>query len=551
MAITAVTGFTESFTDIHPFYRGTYFRVVSRSATETGNGTSEIAYANVQRRLSQLTDFSFPYRFGGRFYLGEKIPDTVDRTAVGSGDGSGSAQFSLIAKRTATGSGVGSSSVSILKKVRRTANDAAIPFRTNLVPNPSFESGASDWLALNSATIAQSNAQAWVGSYSLSVTTSTTFFSGISTDYIPATAGVRYTVSWYARSATGSVGSMRPALLAFNSSNTQLTSGISFSRTFTTTWTRFSMSLTAPANTASLKFRLDNTQNVGNLVFYVDGVLLEAADSAGTYIEGTVGANAPTGSSSTSELVIASRTATGSGTGTSTTEASFYSIVSVTATGSGVGSGVGYALNIRTAVGDGLGSSVADGLRIVPRTADSTGSGSSSSAENLFTPRTATGSGAGTSDATELHIAPRTGTGSGAGTSSTVSVFIAFRTATGSGTGTAVVVAARFWQRQATGSGQATGLADWVKSHIFRVPYTETYPAGYFGGGDSANRLRRYDRSNIRTLNLYKLNDGTYTTIEQRDLGQVVKLWHGGRDHFLNDAEVVELTEAGFGASIT
>jgi hypothetical protein len=105
--------------------------------------------------------------------------------------------------------------------------------------------------------------------------------------------------------------------------------------------------------------------------------------------------------------------------------------------------------------------------------------------------------------------------------------------------------------RDATGSGTGTSSADWVKSRIFRVPFTHTYPGGYFGDGDAANRLQRYNRTNVRVRNLYELTDGSYTTVDQRNQGQVVKLWLGGHDHYLTDAEVVELTAAGFGASIT
>jgi hypothetical protein len=90
-----------------------------------------------------------------------------------------------------------------------------------------------------------------------------------------------------------------------------------------------------------------------------------------------------------------------------------------------------------------------------------------------------------------------------------------------------------------------------VKSHIFRVPYTITYSQGTFRGEGTANRLQSYNRSGVRALNLYHLTDDSYTTVEQRDMGQVLKLWHGGHDHFLTDAEVTELTSAGFGASIT
>jgi hypothetical protein len=132
-----------------------------------------------------------------------------------------------------------------------------------------------------------------------------------------------------------------------------------------------------------------------------------------------------------------------------------------------------------------------------------------------------------------------------------VDLVVNIRTATGSGTGTSVTLGGILYSRSATGSGTGSQTADWVKSHIFRVPYTYNYPGGYFGGGDAANRLGRYNRSGVRARNLYELTNGEYTIVDQRDLGQVVKLWYGGRDYFLNDAEVAELTAAGFGDSIT
>ncbi len=106
--------------------------------------------------------------------------------------------------------------------------------------------------------------------------------------------------------------------------------------------------------------------------------------------------------------------------------------------------------------------------------------------------------------------------------------------------------------RTADGSGVGDYIpSEWVKSHIFRVPYTDNYPGGYFGGGNAANRLQRYNRTNVRVRNLYKLTNGNYTTVDQRDTGQVEKLWLGAHDHFLSDSEVAELTAAGFGDSIT
>ena len=139
MAQTAVTGYAEPFVDTHPFYRGTYFRVVTRTATGAGNGTSSVAHGASQTRLGQLTDFSFPYLTGGRFYLGVRAVITViatasglgtasslanilrQRQATGSGTGTGTATRIAVAVRTATGSGVGTMDSTGLHIAPRTA----------------------------------------------------------------------------------------------------------------------------------------------------------------------------------------------------------------------------------------------------------------------------------------------------------------------------------------------------------------------------------------------------------------------------------------------
>jgi hypothetical protein len=321
MAITAVTGFTESFRDTHPFYRGTYFKVVARSATGSGNGSASVAHGAVQLRLSQLTDFSFPYRFGGRFYLGVRAVITVSATASGLGTASSTAN--VLRARMGTGSGIGSQTAIALK------------------------------------------------------------------------------------------------------------------------------------------------------------------------------------------------------------------------------------IAIRSATGSGVGTMDSTGVHIAPRTASSSGVGSGSTVSLLNAVRTAQGSGLGDSVVTFIRIHLRVAIGAGVGSGDGVDLVINIRTAVGSGVSDSVALGGILYLRSATGSGQGTDSADWTKSHIFRVPYTHTYPGGYFGGGDAANRLQRYNRTNVRVRNLYKLTSGDYTTVDQRDQGQVEKLWLGGHDHYLSDAEVVELTAAGFGASIT
>jgi hypothetical protein len=124
MAQTAVTGYVEPFVDTHPFYRGTYFRVVTRTAIGAGDGTSSVAHGASQTRLGQLTDFSFPYLTGGRFYLGVRAVITV--TATASGLGTASSLANVLRQRQATGSGTGTGTATRIAVAVRTATGSGV-----------------------------------------------------------------------------------------------------------------------------------------------------------------------------------------------------------------------------------------------------------------------------------------------------------------------------------------------------------------------------------------------------------------------------------------
>ena len=190
---TAVTGFKEPFVDTRPFYRGTYFQVVQRTATGTGIGTDSAVHGASQTRLGQLTDFSFPYLTGGRFYLGVRAVLTVtatasglgtasssanvlrQRTATGSGTGSQTATAILVAVRTATGSGTGTQTVTGLHIAPRTATgsgtgtstsvEALIPVRT--ATGSGVGSGTAVDLVINIRTATGSGVGSGTGNWLL------------------------------------------------------------------------------------------------------------------------------------------------------------------------------------------------------------------------------------------------------------------------------------------------------------------------------------------------------------------------------------------------
>jgi len=89
---------------------GSGTRVVLRTATGSAIGDYTIVISGpTQLRLGAVTDFSFPFLNGGRFYLG---PAYYARTATGSGLGTESSTFIRGLVRSATGTGFAGESTS-------------------------------------------------------------------------------------------------------------------------------------------------------------------------------------------------------------------------------------------------------------------------------------------------------------------------------------------------------------------------------------------------------------------------------------------------------
>lgn len=85
-------------------------RIVLRTAADSAlGGYTTVISGPTQLRLGALTDFSFPFLNGGRFYIG---PAYIPRTATASGAGSESASGLHISPRTAIGDGFAGESTS-------------------------------------------------------------------------------------------------------------------------------------------------------------------------------------------------------------------------------------------------------------------------------------------------------------------------------------------------------------------------------------------------------------------------------------------------------
>jgi hypothetical protein len=163
--------------------------------------------------------------------------------------------------------------------------------RTNLVTNPNFETNITGWSGLNSATIVRTTADFYIGTASLQITNSASVNSGFSTTAITntnVTAGQTYTFSGYMKAQTGTIPNMNIFIIWYNSSLGEISRSISATATATTTWSRMSVTGTAPATAvyAYLRFARQNAATAGT-VWFADGMLFEQASSALPYFDGT------------------------------------------------------------------------------------------------------------------------------------------------------------------------------------------------------------------------------------------------------------------------
>jgi hypothetical protein len=248
---------------------------------------------------------------------------------------------------------------------------------------------------------------------------------------------------------------------------------------------------------------------------------------------------------------IVTVTATAEGTGTASSVAQVLRQRQGTGSGTGSESATRIIVLLRSATGSGVGTMDSTGLHISPRTASGNGAGTDTTVGKILPVRSGTASGVGSATTISVHVVVRTSTGSGDGTSEATRVLTAIRTSSGSGEGTSATVGARALFRACVGSGEGTGTANWDKSHIFRVPITEGYPFAVRLSEQQPDRLFAHTPQGTRAKNLYRLDDGSYTTTDPRRPERITRTYFGGHDNFLTEAEITELTAAGYGSSIT
>ena len=81
---------------------------------------------------------------------------------------------------------------------------------------------------------------------------------------------------------------------------------------------------------------------------------------------------------------------------------------------------------------------------------------------------------------------------------------------------------------------------------VFRPPTDEFVRYGDPLLGGVQARLWRFFTPEDRGRNVYKLTDGSFTEADLRDEGQIVRVYLGGHDNYVTDAEADALVAAGY-----
>jgi len=171
--------------------------------------------------------------------------------------------------------------------------------RTNLAPNPNFETNVTGWTAVGisgNTTIARSTADKKIGTAALLVSISDDK-SGLARTTFPVTPGKTYTVSVYAKLAYGTSNWFYMSLVGYDSGGTPgqieqsytVIDGDITLTPLTTSWERTSFTFTALPSITSVAINLidEDVNNTTARAFYVDAFLFEESEIVLPYFDGT------------------------------------------------------------------------------------------------------------------------------------------------------------------------------------------------------------------------------------------------------------------------
>lgn len=172
--------------------------------------------------------------------------------------------------------------------------DDSATVKTNLVTNPSFETGTAGWVARGpgggGVSISRVTSPVYSGSGSLkiiksSASTQADWGATVSPD-INVSAGTSYAFSAYYRSDSSNLDVNIHVIWRDSADNWISTSDSGTINVTSTAWTRVSFSATAPVN--SVKATIVFSSPALSSTFYIDNVQIEVGSSASDYFDGSL-----------------------------------------------------------------------------------------------------------------------------------------------------------------------------------------------------------------------------------------------------------------------
>ena len=176
--------------------------------------------------------------------------------------------------------------------LKNPAEPFLLGYRTNWISNPSFEVDTTGWSAVAGATLSRDTVNYRSGIASLKVVNS----SGSAAQYsnLPLVAGSGfYTISAYVKLETGATTAnyfIRQLQYENIDGPTVAAGNIGIqSLSVTGNWVRLTGTISKAATANYLNLRIVTASTTSGDIFYVDDVMVEKGNTAGTYFDGDIG----------------------------------------------------------------------------------------------------------------------------------------------------------------------------------------------------------------------------------------------------------------------
>ena len=176
--------------------------------------------------------------------------------------------------------------------LKNPAEPFLLGYRVNWVENPSFEVDTTGWSAVSGATLSRDTVNYRSGIASLKVVNSSS--SAAQYSNLPLVAGSGfYTISAYVKLETGATTAnyYLRQLQYENIGGPSVATGNLGTQSLSVTgdWVRLSGTINKAATANYLNLRIVTNSSTSGDIFYIDDVMVEKGNTAGTYFDGDTG----------------------------------------------------------------------------------------------------------------------------------------------------------------------------------------------------------------------------------------------------------------------